>query len=264
MPKLAAALVLVLVASAARPSGVTSTRQAPACTPPAPAAARQTNIFSESQENDLGDVIDEWIGREFRIVEDGTVTRYLRDVGTRVVAHLPSTRIHFQFFLVDLSDANAMSFAGGRIYVSRKLIALTRSEDELAGVIGHEAGHIIARQASARLSRQLKDVLGVTSVGDRADIRDKVNALFDNIARKPGAAKSNVDDEQVEADLMGIYAVSAAGYDPQAHIRFMDRLMGTKGDTGGFLSNLFGTTSADSVRLRDLIKNTQALPAACV
>src|SRR6185295_8710179 len=99
---------------------------------------------------------------------------------------------------------------------------------------------------------------------DRADIQDKFNKLMDNAGRKPGAFKGNADDEQVEADQMGLYAASAAGYDPQALVKFLDRLMGTKGNTGSFFSNLFGTTSPDSIRLRELLKNAQTLPAACV
>jgi WD40 repeat protein len=237
---------------------------APDCRPPAPAASRAPIIFNEEQENDLGDAIDEHVGREFRVIDDDEVTAYLRRIGDRLVKHLPPTKLHFQFFMIDLPEANAMEMPGGRIYVSRKLVALTKDEDELAAVIAHEAGHLIARQQAAFVTKLFKDVLNVTSVSDRADIFDKYNRLMDNAAKHPNAFRNHEDTEQIEADQMGVFAVAAAGYDPQAHARFMDRLLGTKGDTGGFFSNLFGTTSRDAVRLRELLRNTKAVPAACI
>jgi predicted Zn-dependent protease len=105
------------------------TAQAPPaadCRPPAPAAARAPIIVNEAQENDLGDAIDEHVGREFRVIDDDEVTAYLRRIGDRLVSHLPPTKLHFQFFLIDLPEANAMEMPGGRIYVSRKLVALTK------------------------------------------------------------------------------------------------------------------------------------------
>src|SRR5215475_4016754 len=237
------------------------------CRPPAPQLSREPNIFTEEQEVDLGDAIAEQIQRNFRVIDDDEITGYLRRIGERVVKHLPPTRLRFQFFLVDLSEANAFVLPGGRIYVSRKLVAFTQSEDELAAVIAHEIGHLVARQQSVTMTRRLKDAIGVTQVTDRRDIFEKYNLLVENVARKPEVFRRGDNHEgkdQIEADQIGLFALAASGYDPQAHARLFDRFAETKGKTGNFFSNLFGVTSPESKRLREMIKGVEALPPGCV
>src|SRR5215813_14537695 len=196
------------------------------CRPPAPQLSREPNIFTEEQEVELGDAIAEQIQRDFRVIDDDEVAGYLRRIGERIVKHLPPTKLRFQFFLVDLSEANAFVLPGGRIYVSRKLVAFTQSEDELAAVIAHEIGHLVARQQSIAITRQFKEALGVTQVTDRRDIFEKYNRLLENAARKPGVFRRSDNHEgkdQIEADQIGLFALAASGYDPQAHARLFDR-----------------------------------------
>ena len=128
-------------------------------------------------------------------------------------------------------------------------------------------GHTISRQGSIQMTYLFKQILNVTSVGDRKDIFDKYNLLTDNYARNQDAirhANSSSEKDQLVADQMGLFALAAAGYDPQALPKFWDRFAATKGKTGNFFTDLFGTTSNDSKRLREMIKNVGVLPAACV
>jgi len=247
-------------------AGVAINAQQP-CRPPAPQLSREPNIFTEEQEVDLGDAIAEQIQRNFRVIDDDEVTSNLRRIGERVVKHLPPTKLRFQFFLVELPEANAFVLPGGRVYVSRKMVAFAQSEDELAAVIAHEIGHLVARQQSVTMTRRLKEALGVTQVTDRRDIFDKYNLLVENAARRPDVFRrgdSHEDKDQIEADLIGLFALAASGYDPQAHARLFDRFAETKGKKGNFFSDLFGVTSPESKRLREMIKGVEALPPGCV
>ena len=235
------------------------------CLPPAVAHSSEANIFTEQQENDLGDAIAEHLQRNFRVIDDEEVTGHLNQIGQRIVKHLPQTSLRFQFLLVDMPDANAFVLPGGRVYVARKLVALAQSEDELAGVIAHEIGHLVARQGSIDLTRILREVLGVTEVKDRKDIFDKYNQLMENAARKPRAfERDDREKGQLVADQIGLFAVAGAGYDPQAQPKFFDRITENKGKTGGFFSNLFGTTRPESRRLREMIKGSATLPPECI
>ena len=257
----ALALALVLL-----PLTVHAQTQQP-CQPPAPTGVSQSqSIFSEEQEADLGDAVAEHLQRNFRVIDDEEVIGYLNRIGERITRHLPPTKLRFQLFLVDLPDANAFVLPGGRIYVSRKLVALAQSEDELASVISHEIGHLVARHGAIGLTRLLREVLGVTEVKDRKDIFEKYNQLVENAARKPKAfgKDDGHNEEQIIADQIGLFALASAGYDPQSHARFFDRLVDTKGKTGNFFSDLFGTTKPEAKRLREMIKAVATLPAACV
>ncbi len=237
------------------------------CRPPMPPPSAAPNIFSEAQENDLGDAIAEQLDRDLRVIDEPEITGELRRIGQRLVRHLPATKLNIQFFLIDLPDANAFVLPGGRIYVSRKLVSFSQSEDELAAVLGHELGHLVLRQQTISFTRLLREVLKVTAVADRKDVFEKYHALMDNAARNPGAFRrsdSHEDREQVDADRIGLFVVASAGYDPQAHGRLFDRLMETKGNTGGFFSNLFGTTPPEARRLREMLKTEKAIPSSCI
>lgn len=236
------------------------------CLPPvALPAPTEANIFTAEQEVLLGEAVAEHIQKNYRVIEDPAVTRYLAQIGEKLTRQLPLTKLRFQFFLVDLPNANAFVLPGGRIYVSRKLVALAQAEDELAGVIAHELGHLVAHESAIEMTRRLHEVLGVTTVADRADIYEKYNRLIESARLKPDTAKRQDREKgQMVADQAGLYALIAAGYDPAALSRFWDRLAETKGKTGSWLSDLFGSTRPDERRLREMIKTVGALPAECL
>jgi hypothetical protein len=235
--------------------------------PPLPTVSSDANIFNAQQEMDLGDAAAAQFQSRHRVTNDPQLTSYLQDIGGRLLKHLPPTGLKFQFFLIDLSYANAFSLPGGRVYVSTKIIALTRNEDELAGIIGHELGHIATHQLAIDVSLMLNSLLGVTQVSDRRDIFDKYNRMLENWRRKPEALRGkrgHAQEREEAADSVGLYAMAAAGYSPQATVDVFDRLLGLEGKTGGWLSDLLGTTRPDARRLRELVKLVQALPPDCV
>ena len=247
------------------PSGQSRPSSQSACRAPAPTASREPNIFTPAQEMDLGDAVAERYEPALQVITDDELTGRLRQIGERLVRHLPATSLDIRFALIDIPDVNAFVLPGGRVYVSRKLVGFAETEDELAAVMGHELGHLVARQQTIEMTRQMREVIDVTEVGDRRDIFEKYNRLVDNAARKPGAFRTagRDDRDQLEADRIGLFIVSAAGYDPQAHVRLFDRLTEAQGNTGGFVSRLFGTTSPDAKRLAEMMKGAASVPPGC-
>lgn len=232
-------------------------------TPVAPAAAN--NIFNEEQEHFLGEAIAARIQKDYAIIEDKTLISYLNAMGERLLKHLPLKQTKLQFFLVDLTDANAFVLPGGRIYVSRKLVGLAQNEDELASVISHELGHLAAHDTAIEVTRQFREVLGITTVTGRRDIFERYNQLIDNVMRKRTAFKERDREKgQLTADQIGFNSLVNAGYDPKAAARFWDRVTETKGKTGSWFSDLFGTTRPEQRRLREMLTALSALPAGCI
>lgn len=257
-----ACLLLILVSSAWLPA----IGQQPCPMPRTLRESEEHNLFSPQQEMWLGEAVAEQFERDFRVIRDDSLTVLLNHLGTRIASHLPEPKPRFQFFLVDLPVANAFALPGGRIYVTRKLVAFAGREDELAGVLGHEMGHVISGETARNMSEAFRIVLGVTQVSDRDDIFEKYHRLIENVARQGKAfRRSNREAQhgQITADLVALYAVALAGYDPQAFTQFWDRFAETQGKTGNWFSDLFGATRPESKRLREMLKEAGEIPLPC-
>jgi WD40 repeat protein len=222
-------------------------------------------LFNPQQEMYLGEVIADQIQSQFLVVDEDQVTTYLRRVGERVARQLPDTSVQYQFFLYDQPQIQAFEIPGGRIYVSRKMVAYLHSEDELAGVLGHELGHLVARQGNIHMSQGMRDVLGVRSLGDREDVFEKYNEFMESVRLKKWRGGSNVESEQnqIAADRIGMEATARAGYSPQAFVDLLDRRMQTKGKTGNWFTDFFGSTRPEGKRLKETLKDLAIVPAAC-
>jgi hypothetical protein len=223
----------------------------------------EENIFSDQQEVDLGDAMAETVALHVNVIQNDELTAHLRELGNRLVQYLPPTKLSFRFYLIDLPQVNAFSIAGGRVYISRKIIAFARDDGELAGVLAHELGHIVTHQSAIKMSRSFREVLGVTQVGDRDDIFRKFHQYVENVARQGRHGGKEGERHQLIADQVEVFALARAGFNPQAAADIWDRLNELHGKTGGWFSDLFGATTEAQHRLRDMIKNLGTLPTGC-
>ncbi|HLL74457.1 MAG TPA: M48 family metalloprotease, partial [Pyrinomonadaceae bacterium] len=235
------------------------------CAPPGIVAnAKSTNIFTPEQEMIFGELTIQNMAGEMRFVRDEKLLAYVNDIGARLAKHLPATGLKFQFHIVDIGDANAFNLPGGHVLLSRKLVAFANNEDELAGVIAHELGHAVVRHGATDISEALRKILNVTALGDRADITEKYNLLIERARTKSvSRRRSHEDEQQLEADRAGLFAMIAAGYDPTAFTSFFDRLTENEGKTGGWFSDLFGKTRPEQKRMREMMRLTERVPPAC-
>jgi WD40 repeat protein len=196
-------------------------------------------------------------------MRDASLNTHLQMIVDRLLGTLPPTQIAFRVQLVDSDEVNGFSIAGGHIYMTRKLAAAARSDDELAGVLGHEIGHIISHQFAFETTREMKRLLGVTGLGDEADIRQKYEAMLDAEYKDKHPGLSETDRDQAEADQIGIYAMASAGYDAAAYSAFWDRTLFVQGKMGSRLGDLLGLTKPSQKRLRSMAAMVAALPGGC-
>jgi WD40 repeat protein len=236
-----------------------------ACTMPSfSTVVHDPNIFSEQQEEWLGEILDPQIRKAFNVIDDPE-SDYLQKIGERLLVQLPPTKIHYRFTIIDSPESDSFGLAGGHIYLSRKIVALIQSEDELAGLLGHEIGHIVTHQVAIDITRDFRNVLGVTQLGERKDILDRWNQLLDSIAKHPQKHdEKREQQEQLIADRLALYAMTRAGYKASAFGDFFDRLAGTKKNTGNFWTDFFGATSPESKRLRELTRSSPPVLPECI
>jgi hypothetical protein len=258
-------VALAMLLALAVPSWSQEEPAAP-CAPPVPLNL-SGNLLSPAQEAGLGQVFHDQYQLDVRLIDDPTLLAYLTAIGRRLQAHLPGDTGEVRFALTDAPGLTGVSVPG-RIYISRKLVALARSEDEIAGVMAHELGHLAARHAALGLSRSIRKYLKVTQVDPTESASDLYSRLLDAIARArvDGASNESGEGEDVQqaADRLAVDAMVRSGYQAQGFADFFDRIAETRGKTGNFLSDLVGATSADSKRLRAILRTMSAIPASCV
>jgi WD40 repeat protein len=215
-------------------------------------------MFNDRQEQDLADALAEFFEHDMRIA-DPAADDQLTKIGERLLAQLPPTGIRYRFRVYDSGEINGFSIGGGRVYISRKLIAAVRSEDDLAGVVAHEIGHIATHQTAIEMTREFRRI-GITQVGDRADIFAKVHQLMNT----PSKADDKHDEKgELTADRVAVYAMVRAGYAPENFATFFDRASENRGKTGNWFTNAFGITKEDTQRYAQALKLIGTLPAGC-
>jgi beta-barrel assembly-enhancing protease len=201
-----------------------------------------TQLIPVEQENQLGlQVKQELETKEnVRYVIDPTVVGYVRGVAERVIALGKKDRpeVTWQVNVIDdPKTVNAFATPGGYLYVYSGLLLQTANEAELAGVMAHETGHVVARHAA----RNMVATYGIQAVsamvvGQNPGLLAQVAS---GIASKGLLLKHSRVDE-TEADEYGARYASGAGYDPHGLVTFFQRLQQQEGQVPGamvFLSD---------------------------
>jgi predicted Zn-dependent protease len=161
------------------------------------------------------------------LLNDPALTGYLNALGQRLAKESPRQDVSHQFHVADMVEPNAFALPGGYVYVTRGLLALVNSEDELAGVVGHEIGHVAARHTVQKISKQgpLAVVFGIAS-----GLTGMVSPLVGNIIGGVGSLTQGVlfspysRSQESEADKIGQEMAAKAGWDPEGLSVFLNTL----------------------------------------
>ena len=180
--------------------------------------SRELVFMSESQEAELGQQADAQIRSEMGVYDDAALQEYITSVGRRLAAVSHRPDLPWQFTVIDSPVVNAFAAPGGYIYLTRGLLAYLNDEAELAGVLGHEIGHVTARHSVQAYSRaagaQMGLLLGQIFV---PGMRPRYGApgLGDAAGQGLGLLflKFGRDDER-QADRLGAEYAVASGWDP--------------------------------------------------
>jgi predicted Zn-dependent protease len=188
-------------------------------------------LVSDEQEAQLGAQFQQQLDKQgVRYVTDPEVTGFVLGVANRVLAQAKKDRPQVSWevrIIDDPKQVNAFAVPGGHLYVFSGLLLESDDESELAGVWGHEAGHVVARHAA----RQLVEAYGLEMVaalalGNNPGLMAQLAAsVLGN-----GAMLANSRADENEADTYGVRYASAAGYDPHGITRFFQRLLSLQAD----------------------------------
>jgi len=220
---------------------------------------QQLSLLNEAQEVALGGQEHPNILSEYGAMATPALTRYVERVGQGLVrvSHRPNLTYHFT--VLDSPILNAFALPGGYIYVTRGLLAELNNEAELAGVVGHEVGHVTARHGAQRYTQaagyQLLKGLAIALQPGLANWTQLSDLGFS--AAVSGYGRAN----EFQSDQLGLEYAAAAGYDTGQLHHFFETLLRQERDAGqGGFHGLFASHPDTRERIERLRARAAELP----
>ena len=217
--------------------------------------ARYSNagLLNERDEMKLGNQLHREVTTKYTLTDAG-LDRVDR-IGQRCAKASLRPTMLYKFHVIQSREINGFSIPGGHIYITSALLKMS-SDDELASVLAHEVGHVVARHSLRTLkksqeyndiAKQLGELTGVA--GDAA--RDLGVALGQIVGA--GLLTFHTRDEEREADFLGVRAMPRAGFDPQGMVSMFQKLLRIEEAHSDVLGSLF----SDHPDAQERIDNTR-------
>lgn len=196
------------------------------------------NLFTPQQDVELGQQASQEAEKQLPMLNDAGVDGYLDRLGKKLAAYAPGEKFPYQFKCVNDSSINAFALPGGFLYINRGTIEAADNEAELAGVIGHEIGHVALRHGTNQATKQYLAQFPLLILGGflgSNSFRSVLLQLGAGFTLNSVLLKYSRDDER-QADLMGTQILYDAGYDPRYVATFFEKLE-SRGGTDFFSSH---------------------------
>jgi predicted Zn-dependent protease len=208
---------------------------------------------STQQEVEMGQSYVQQINAQLPIVQDPELNRYVNVLGDSIARLTSRTDLtDWHFYIVDSKEVNAFAVPGGFVYVNRGLIERTNKMDQLAGVLGHEIGHVVRRHSIKQMQQQQGANIGVTlacvltsvcnNQAGQAAIQVGGTALFAKFSR----------GDEAEADEEGVKNTVRAGISPNGIPEMFQILIDERNSgSGGAVASWFATHPLEEDRIAD-------------
>ena len=206
LPLIAAALAAALVAGGCATNPVTG--------------KSDIVMMSAAQEVEIGRQMHPKVLQEYGRYADEELQAYVSDLGQRIAAVSHRPELQYTFTVLDSEEVNAFALPGGYVYITRDLLKEFKTEAQLAAVLSHEIGHVVARDTLVAMSEQIgmTAIMVAAQAGGSPDL-----ARGTRFVTAVLSLQYSREDEK-EADLAGLTYMTQAGYDPNAMIEVMQIL----------------------------------------
>lgn len=224
-----------------------------ACSTNPATGKRELNLVSEGQEIAIGRQSHPEILKEFGVYDEKPeLNRLVERVGKEIASQSQRPNLPWTFTVLDTPMVNAMALPGGYIYITRGMLERINSEDELAGVLGHEIAHVTARHAAQQITRtqlaQVGLVLGSIVAGPEATqaygqfAELGLGLLFQRYSR----------GQESQADLLGTGYMATAHFNPIGAERMLMTLQRLDKNPAGGIDRYFQSHPDPAKRVRDV------------
>jgi predicted Zn-dependent protease len=183
---------------------------------------RELTVMDEKTEIAEGAKAHQEVIKEYGVVKDAALQAYVAGVGQKLAAASHRAQLKWSFTVLDSPEVNAFALPGGYIYITRGLMAYLDSEAELAGVLGHEIGHVTARHGAQQATRQAGAGVGVGLVTLGGALLEMATGVPGIAQAAGGAAQAGAAglianysrDQELQADQLGAEYLVRTHYDP--------------------------------------------------
>ncbi len=223
-------------------------------------------VLSPLQEQAIANQIMRDVMRSNQVVSDPEIVDYIQNLGYRLAANGPDKRQTFNFFVVQDNTINAFAMPGGVIGVHTGLILAANNESELAGVIGHEIGHVVQRHLARMLEKQKRDsilnlaTLGLALLAARSNPQLGSGAMS---AASAGAIQKQLDytrEHEREADRVGLQILDNAGFDTRGMAEFFNTMLKSSRFVDGSAPSFLRTHPLTTERITDVKNRVDSMP----
>jgi len=181
----------------------------------------ETVLFSTASEVKLGRSLAQKVEQKFKLSKEVQDQERIEEIGQKLIAVCDRKDIVYCFRVLENEKVNAFSLPGGYVYVNTGLLEKIDSDDELAGVLAHEIGHIVARHSIKRLQGNLGyNIISILAIAATKDVRFKrgIDLAFAQLML--GYSR----EDEFLADELSVKYLEKTGYDPKAVISFLEKL----------------------------------------
>ena len=205
--------------------------------------------ISQQQEVQMGQEYVQQINAQLPIVQDPELNRYINVLGDSIARLTSRGDLDWRFFIVDAQEVNAFAVPGGFVYVNRGLIQRADQMDELAGVLGHEIGHVVRRHTVKQMEKAQGANIGVTLACVLTSIcNSQVAGAAINVAGGAVFARFSRQDE-AEADQEGVKNTVRAGISPVGMVTMFRKLLDERKSRPGAVESWFLTHPMEEDRI---------------
>jgi len=196
-------------------------------------------LLNERDELKLGAQLHREVTKKFNLTDTGL--ERVERIGQRCARASLRPNLTYKFHVIQSREINGFSLPGGHVYITTALLRLA-NDNELASVLAHEVGHVVARHSLKTLkkSKEYDDI--ANSLGDLTGVAGSVaRDLGVALGQMVGAGLLTVHsrDEEREADFLGVRAMPGAGFDPQGMITMFQKLQRIEEENADLLGSLF-------------------------
>jgi predicted Zn-dependent protease len=232
-----------------------------------PLGRSQMMLVSDAEMDKMGVEAFEQVKQEQKLSNDASANAYVTCVANAVTRVLPEDAGAWEVRVFEDEDANAFALPGRKIGVHMGLLGVAKNQDQLATVIGHEVGHVIARHGAERVSNQIVVQGGAqlagSMVGAAGDPASPLNAIAQAALglSAQGVVLKYSRTHESEADLLGLDYMAKAGFDPRESVALWQNMEAAS--KGARPPELLSTHPSPATRIEDLqARMPQALPLA--